>query len=90
LVNINKPKLYKASNVASQRLEATTKGGKKDLMVVSCQNSILEYKSNDQHKINTIDGFHGTTMESPNNLQPKGSTKQQLQQETNKVFKTII
>jgi hypothetical protein len=29
-------------------------------------------------------------MESPNNLQPKGSTKQQLQQETNKVFKTII
>jgi hypothetical protein len=40
--------------------------------------------------INTIEGFHGTIVESPNNLQPKGSTEQQLQQEINKVLETII
>ncbi len=59
-------------------------------MAIPHQNSVLEYKSNDQHMINTIEGFHGTIVESPNNLQPKGSTEQQLQQEINKVLETII
>jgi hypothetical protein len=49
LVNINKLKLYKTSDVASQRLEATIEWGKEDLMAIPHQNSILEYKFNDHH-----------------------------------------
>jgi hypothetical protein len=54
LVNINKLKLCGILDVTSQGLEATTEGGRKDLMTTHHQNLVLEYKSNNQHKINTI------------------------------------
>jgi len=65
LVNITKLKLYRTPIVISQGQEATTKGGGEDLMAIPHQNSIVEYKSNGQHRINTIEGFHGMIVESP-------------------------
>jgi hypothetical protein len=54
-------------------LEATTKGGKEDLMAIPHQNSVLEYNSKNQHKINIIEKFEGTIVTSPNDIQLKAS-----------------
>jgi len=47
LVNINKLKIYRTLDVASQKMEATTKGGRNNLMAIPHQNLVLEYISND-------------------------------------------
>jgi hypothetical protein len=46
LVNINKLKLYRTLDVASQGLETIIEWGRNHLMTIHHQNSVLEYKSN--------------------------------------------
>ncbi len=40
-------------------------------MAIPHQNLVLEYNSNDQHKINTVEEFDGTIVESPNDIRLK-------------------
>ncbi len=49
-----------------------------DLMAIPHQNLVLKYNSNNQHKMNTIDKFEGTTMASPNDIRLKASIKLEL------------
>jgi hypothetical protein len=68
LVNINKLKIYRTPDVASQKVEATTKGGRNNLMAIPHQNLVLEYISNDQHKINIVEKFDKMVMEFLNDI----------------------
>ncbi len=48
-------------------------------MAVPHQNLVLEYNSNNYHKINIVEKFDGTTVEFPNDIQFKALAESMLQ-----------